>query len=65
MNKLKTKKSLVKKVKMTGTGKMMRSHQLRSGHLKTHKSKQALRRHQVPMRVSSAEFKTFKKMLGK
>lgn len=63
-NKLKTKKILMKKVKITGSGKILRSHQLRSGHLRRHKSKQALRRHQRPVVVSKTVEKTVKKLLG-
>jgi large subunit ribosomal protein L35 len=65
MPKLKTNKSLIKKVKITGTGKIMRSHQLRSGHLRRHKSKSTLRRHAVPMRVDKTLEKTMKRMLGR
>jgi ribosomal protein L35 len=65
MGKIKTKKSLVKKVKITKTGKLMRSHQLRSGHLRHHKSKGALRRHAVPVQVSKTIETTFRKLLGK
>lgn len=63
--KLKTKKILSKKVRITKTGKMMRSHQLRSGHLRRAKSKSALRRHAEPMQVKKTEEKTFKRLLGK
>lgn len=65
MPKLKTKKILTKKVKITGSGKIMRSHQLRSGHLRRHKSKQALRRHKVPIALTKTLEKTFRRMLGK
>lgn len=65
MPKLKTKKILSKKVKVTGTGKIIRSHQFRSGHLRQHKSKQALRRHQVPTEVSKSVEKTYRRLLGK
>jgi len=60
----KTKKSLMKRIKITGTGKIMRSHQLRSGHLRRHKSKKALRRHAVPIQVSKTGLKAMKSMLG-
>ncbi|MCL4367021.1 50S ribosomal protein L35 [Patescibacteria group bacterium] len=62
--KLKTKKTLSKKVKLTKSGKIVRSHQLRSGHLRRHKSKQALRRHQVPITVSGEAAKKLKRLLG-
>lgn len=60
----KTKKALMKRVKITGTGKIMRSHQLRSGHLRRNKSKRALRRHAVPVEFSKTSLKALKKMLG-
>lgn len=60
----KTKKALMKRVKITGTGKIMRSHQLRSGHLRRNKSKSALRRHAVPIEISKTMLKAAKRMLG-
>ncbi len=63
-NKHRTKKALLKRVKVTGTGKIMRSHQLRSGHLRRHKSKSALRRHAVPVEFSKTQLKQVKRMLG-
>lgn len=63
-NKLKTKKVLAKKIKITGTGKIMRSHQLRSGHLRRHKSKSALRRHKKPIEMSKTIENTVRKLLG-
>lgn len=63
-NKLKTKKAVVKRFKVTGTGKLMRSHQLRANHLRRKKSKSALRRHQVPQQVSKGDAKQLKRMLG-
>ncbi|KKS14248.1 hypothetical protein A2617_00960 [Candidatus Daviesbacteria bacterium RIFOXYD1_FULL_41_10] len=64
MPKLKTKKALFKRIKITGSGKILRSHQLRSGHLRRHKSKQALRRHARPQVLHKSLTKTFKKLLG-
>lgn len=60
----KTKKSLLKRIKITGTGKIMRSHQLRSGHLRRNKSKGALRRHAEPILFSKTSLKAIKRMLG-
>lgn len=65
MPKQKTKRSLLKKVKITKSGKIMRSHQLRSGHLRRHKSKQALRRHKVPMQIDHSMQKSIKRLLGR
>lgn len=63
--KLKTKKILLKKLKITATGKLLRSHQLRSGHLRRNKSKSALRRHAQPLIVNKTLTKTFNRMLGR
>lgn len=64
MPKLKTKKILTKKIKITGSGKILRSHQLRAGHLRRRKSKQALRRHHQPLKINKTLTKSIKKMLG-
>lgn len=63
-NKHKTKKALMKRIKITGTGKIMRSHQLRSGHLRRNKSKGTLRKHAVPVEFSKTSLKSIRKMLG-
>lgn len=63
-HKHKTKKALMKRIKITGTGKIMRSHQLRSGHLRRNKSKNALRRHAVPIELHKTLVKAAKRMLG-
>lgn len=63
-HKHKTKKALIKRVKITGSGKIMRSHQLRSGHLRRHKSKNALRRHAVPVELNKTLVKAARRMLG-
>jgi ribosomal protein L35 len=65
MPKIKTKKVLSKKIKITATGKIMRSHQLRSGHLRRSKSKQALRRHAVPIEIHKTIEKSYRRLLGK
>jgi len=62
--KMKTKKILSKKVKISGSGKILRSHQLRSGHLRRKKSKSALRRHAVPIIINKSITKSIKRMLG-
>ena len=63
-NKHKTKKSLMKRIKITGTGKIMRSHQLRSGHLRRNKTKRALRRHAEPVALHKSLVSAAKRMLG-
>lgn len=65
MPKVRTKKTLAKKIKITGTGKIMRSHQLRSGHLRQNKSKRALRRHHEPMMMHKTVLKTMNRLLGR
>lgn len=62
--KIKSKKALTKRIKITSTGKIMRSHQLRSGHLRRNKSKSALRRHKTPIEMKKTELKNMKRMLG-
>lgn len=63
-NKFKPKKVLLKKIKITGTGKIMRSHQLRAGHLKRKKSKSTLRTHKQEVLVSKTIEKTVRKLIG-
>lgn len=65
MPKIRTRKSLLKKVKVTGTGKIMRSHQMRSGHLRRNKSKSALRRHAVPVEFSKTTARKMLRLLGR
>ncbi len=65
MPKVRTKKTLAKKIKITGTGKIMRSHQLRSGHLRQNKSKRTLRRHHEPMVIHKTVLKTMNRLLGR
>ncbi len=60
----KTKKALMKRVKITGTGKIMISHQLRSGHLRRRKSKSALRRHAEPKQLTKGLVTAARRMLG-
>lgn len=62
--KMRVKRSLLKKIKITSTGKILRSHQLRSGHLRRNKSKSALRRHAVPVVMSKTFHKQIRKLLG-
>lgn len=62
--KRKTKKSLMKRVKITGTGKIMRSHQLRSGHLRRNKAKKTLRKHAVAIQLDPGSVKAARRMLG-
>lgn len=60
----KTKKALMKRLKITGTGKIMRSHQLRSGHLRRNKAKKTLRKHAVEIELAKGATKAVRRMLG-
>lgn len=62
--KIKTKKSVVKRFKITGTGKIMRSHQLRTSHLRRKKSKKTLRSHAMSIPVHKTGLRAIKRMLG-
>ncbi len=62
--KLKTKKAVQKRFKVTGTGKILRSNQLRTAHLRRKKSKSALRRYKRTTKVSKAGLRQVKRMLG-
>lgn len=61
--KMKIKKSVAKRFKVTKTGKVLFSHQYKS-HLKLHKSKSRLRRQKEPGELSGEFAKKVKKMLG-
>ena len=54
----------MKRVKITGTGKIMRSHQLRSGHLRRNKAKKTLRKHAVAIELDKTAQKAARRMLG-
>ena len=64
MPKQKTKKSIMKRVKITGTNKILRRHQLGAGHLKRNKSKSALNRETKSVEFFKGESKSFRKALG-
>lgn len=64
MYKLKTKKAAKKRFKITATGKILRSNQLRTAHLRRKKSKSALRRHARVVQVNKAGLRQVKRMLG-
>ena len=62
-NKLKIKKSVSRRFKVTKTGKVMFAHQNR-GHLKLNKSKRNIRRGKEPGQLSKPFAKKVKKQLG-
>lgn len=64
MSKQKTKKSLFKRVKITSRGKILRRHQLGSGHLKRKKTKGALERHGKTQEWFGGESKRLRKLIG-
>lgn len=63
MPKLKIKKSVAKRFKVTKTGKVMFGHQYGS-HLKLHKSRRRIRRQKEPGVMTGLFAKKIKKMLG-
>lgn len=64
MPKQKTNKSVFKRVKITSSGKMLRRHQLGSGHLKRNKSKNALNRQKKTVEFFHGEAKRLRKIIG-
>ncbi len=64
MPKQKTKKTLSKKVKITGTGKMLRRHQFAAGSIKASKSKSALEAHKKTKTVFKTTARSWRKLLG-
>lgn len=64
MPKQKTKKSILKRVKITSKGKILRRHQFGAGHLKRNKTKGALERQRKTSEYFKGESKKFIKILG-
>lgn len=64
MGKLKTKKTLSKRIKVTSKGKLLRRHQLAAGHLKRKKSKGALEQHKKSVSLFKGDVKKFKGLMG-
>lgn len=64
MGKMKTKKSILKRIKITASGKILRRHQLGVGHLKRKKTKGALERHQKNYEYFKGESRRFKGLIG-
>ena len=64
MPKQKTNKSVLKRVKITSSGKLLRRHQFGAGHLKRHKSKQALNRQKKTKIFFKGEEKRLRKVIG-
>ncbi len=64
MPKQKTNKSVLKRVKVTSKGKILRKHQFGSGHLKRHKSKGALNRQKKTITFFKGEARKLRKIIG-
>lgn len=64
MPKQKTKKSILKRVKITSKGKILRRHQLGAGHLKRNKTKGAREEQKKTSEYFKGESKKFKNILG-
>lgn len=64
MPKQKTHKSIAKRIKITGKGKLLRRHQLGVGHLKRKKSKGALARQGQTFEYFKGEGRKLKKLIG-
>lgn len=64
MPKMKTNKTILKRLKITSKGKLLRRHQLGVGHLKRKKSKGALRRHKKTFEFFKGQAKKLRKVIG-
>ena len=63
MPKLKTQKGIAKRIRVTGTGKLMRASAFKS-HLLEHKSAKRKRRFENEQPVSKSDRKTVRRALG-
>ena len=63
MPKLKTQKGLAKRIRVTGTGKLMRASAFKS-HLLQHKSAKRKRKYEDKQAVSKSDSKTVRRALG-
>ena len=64
MPKQKTRKSILKRVKITSTGKILRRHQLGSGHLKRNKTKGARNRQKKSVTFFKGQSKKLRRIIG-
>lgn len=65
MSKQKTNKSILKRVKISSTGKILRRHQLGTGHLKRNKSNTAINKQKKNSEYFKGESNHFKDLIGK
>jgi large subunit ribosomal protein L35 len=63
MPKLKTKKAVAKRIKITKTGKIIRRHQRGKGHLRVGKPKKKTHQYKRTLEVSKADRKKIKRLL--
>ena len=63
MPKLKTQKGIAKRIRVTGTGKLMRASAFKS-HLLEHKSQKRKRNYENKQAVSKSDRKTVRRALG-
>ncbi len=64
MPKQKTNKSVMKRIKITSGGKILRKHQFGSGHLKRHKSKNALNSQKKTIVFFRGEANKLRRLIG-
>lgn len=64
MPKQKTRKSILKRIKITSKGKILRRHQLAVGHLKRKKTKGARNRQKKLAEFFKGEGRRLKKVIG-
>ena len=64
MPKQKTRKSILKRIKVTASGKLLRRHQLAAGTHRRKKTKGALGRYKKLMPFAKRETKALKRALG-
>ena len=62
MSKQKTKKSILKRFKITGRGKILRGHQY-ARHRRTHKSKRRIRRFKEPSKLTTKQARLVKSLI--
>lgn len=63
MPKVKTRKSILKRFKVTGKGKILRGHQ-NAGHRKSHKTKKTIARFSKKIQLSKRQEKWVKSFIG-
>lgn len=62
MPKVKTRKTIAKRIKITKSGKMLRGHQ-NARHRRFHKSKKRIRRFKEPVKLSARQNRQLKSLI--